>query len=80
MTMQDRIERAVAYELARFARAAANIEKAVANGRISAHDGEERIARREQEAENYIAHVRGEKRPTQRQQQPLDDPNAHKVG
>lgn len=80
MTRQERIDAAVAGELAKFARISANIEAAVEDGRISAHDGEERIARAEQSCANRIAWTKGEKRPKQRDQQPLDDPQAGVVG
>lgn len=80
MTVQERIENAVAVELAQFARASSNIEQACEDGRISEHDRDERIARLEQQTANGIAYVRGEKRPVQRTQQPLDNPTAHQVG
>jgi hypothetical protein len=53
---------------------------AVADGRISEHDGEERKARAEQWTLNRIAFIEGAPRPRQREQQPLDDPNAGAVG
>ena len=76
----SRIERAVDAELAKLARVMDNIDAAFADGRISEHDCEERKARAEQWTANVIAFTRGEPRPRQRQQVPLDDPNAGVVG
>lgn len=78
--MNARVERAVAQELADFARYSANVEQACEDGRISEHDRDERIARLEQDAANGIAWLRGEKRRPQRKRQPLDAPDAGKVG
>jgi hypothetical protein len=75
-----RVEAAVAAELARFARIESNIEAACEDGRISEHDRDERIARAEQWTANVVAHLRGEPRPKQRVSQPLDDPDAGRVG
>lgn len=77
---EQMIQRAVAAELAQFARVSENIAQAVEDGRISERDGEERTARAEQWTTNRIAFIKGEKRPRQRVNQPLDDPDAHKVG
>ena len=75
-TLQD----AVDIEAAKLARIITNIQTACEDGRISEHDRDERIARAEQRTENRIAFLKGEPRPKQRQQQPLDDPDAGKVG
>jgi hypothetical protein len=77
--MATRAENAVAYELAKYARIEANTDAAVEDGRISAHDGEERKARAEQAMRNRVAYLRGERRPVQRTRQLLDDPDAGKV-
>lgn len=68
------MERLELAELAKFARAEANIVRAGAIGRISESDRDELIARREQQLVNRLAKIRGEKRPPQRQPRPLDDP------
>jgi hypothetical protein len=80
MSKQERIDNAVAVELAKLARIQTNIDAAVADGRISAHDGSERKARAEQSVTNRIALHRGEPRPQQRTNQPLDNPDAGRVG
>lgn len=77
--MNQRVETAVDVELAELARAAANITTACEQGRISEHDRDERIARREQWTANRIAWISGEPRPPQRDNQPLDDPDAGRV-
>lgn len=77
--MSDFTDNAVAVELARLARITENIWKAWEEGRISEHDRDERIARREQWAANSIAFTKGEPRPKQRQSRELDDPDAGKV-
>jgi hypothetical protein len=74
------VEDAVNVELAEFARASANIERACEQGLISEHDRDERIARREDWAAGRIAFIRGEERPKPRKRKPLDDPDAGKVG
>lgn len=71
-----RTQRAVDTELAKCARASANIATAHEDGRISEHDRDERIARVEDWAMNRIAWITGQPRPAQRDKQPLDDPNA----
>ena len=78
--MSNRVDRALTYELTRYAKAEANIERAFEEGRISAHDRDERIARAAQWCTNRVAFIRGEPRPMQRQNQPLDDPSAGIVG
>jgi hypothetical protein len=78
-TAKQRIEASVNVELAKFTRAAGNIAAACDDGRISEHDRDERIARLEQSTANRIAFIRGEKRPPQREPEPLDDPDAGKV-
>jgi hypothetical protein len=70
---------AIAVEEAKFERAAENIAIAGASGRLSQHDVDERTARLRQRTDNRIAYLRGEKRPTQRKQQLLDDPGAHRI-
>lgn len=75
-----RVQTMIDVELAKLARATSNIEQAVADGRISERDGIERIAREEQFTLNVIAHFSGQPRPAQREQQPLDDPDAGRVG
>lgn len=77
---QERVDNAVNVRLADFARVSANIERACEEGRISEHDRDERIARYEQRIANEIAFIRGEPQPKQRVQQPLDDPDAGRVG
>jgi hypothetical protein len=75
----NRLDQAVDSELAKLARVQVKIDAAVAAGRISADDGEERKARAEQWATNRIAFLSGQPRPRQRMRQPLDDPNAGRV-
>ena len=75
----SRLEDACALELAKLERVLTNIAQAVADGRISPHDGDEREARAEQGTANRIAYLRGEPRPKQRKRQPLDDPDAGRV-
>jgi membrane-bound lytic murein transglycosylase MltF len=79
-TLNVRVQRAVDTELAALARGQANIDAAHERGQISAHDCEERKARAEQWTTNRIAYLTGEPRPPQRQQLPLDDPDAGSVG
>lgn len=67
-----RVEEAVALELAKLVRASENVAAAGADGRLSQHDVEERIARLEHTAAKRIAYLRGEPRPAMRVRQPLD--------
>ena len=80
MTGQKRIDAAVAAERAKLERATLNVAAAGATGRLTEHDVEERVARLEQATANRIAYLKGEPRPAQRKRQPLDDPNAGRVG
>lgn len=75
-----RVQKMIDVELAKLVRESANIEQACEDGRISEHDRDERIARREQWHLGVIAHFSGQPRPKQRKQQPLDDPDAGRVG
>jgi hypothetical protein len=75
-----RVQHIIDMRLAKLVRVTARIEKAVVDGRISERDGVERIARFEQSMMNEIAHFSGQPRPKQRERQPLDDPDAGKVG
>lgn len=78
--MNPRTQRAVDAEVAKLARSTANITRAWEDGRLSEHDRDERIARAESWCENRIAWITGAPRPPQRTKQPLDDPDAGKVG
>ena len=78
-----RVQRMIDTELGKLARATLNIERACEDGRISEHDRDERIARREQGAMDTIAHFSGQPRPAgadRHVSQPLDDPDAGRVG
>jgi hypothetical protein len=79
-TKEQRIADAVLDEMAKLGRIKDNIERACEMGLITQHDRDERIARWQQWTDNRIAHLRSEPRPPQRKQQPLDDPDAGKVG
>lgn len=79
MAGRSRIDQATVYELAKLHRIQANIEAAVAAGRISARDGRERCARAEQFTANRLAFIQGRPRPKQRVPRPLDDPDAGRV-
>lgn len=80
MSVQERINAAVDAEAAKFARAAQNIIKAHEDGRVNENDMIERINRAEQWMINRVAFIKGEPRPAQRTEQPLDDPDAGTVG
>lgn len=75
-----RVQNMIDVQLTKLARMTRNIEQACEDGRISEHDRDERIARAEQGIVNTIAHFSGQPRPKQRESQPLDDPDAGRVG
>lgn len=78
--MNPRVQRAIDVELAELARSTANITRAWEKGVISEHDRDERIARAEHWCEGRIAWITGAPRPPFRARQPLDDPDAGRVG
>lgn len=80
VSVQDRIDNACAVELAKFARSSTNIAQACADGRITEHDRDERIARAEYWCACRVAFISGLPRPPYRPQVPLDDPDAGTVG
>jgi hypothetical protein len=82
MTMPEnpRVTAAVEHELDKLQRIFSNLKRAADEGRITPHDHDERAMRADQWTANVIAYLRGEPRPEQRMPQPLDNPDAGRVG
>lgn len=66
MQQRERMQRAVDTEVAKLARASANITQAWEAGRITEHDRDERIARAESWCEGRIAWITGVPRQPRR--------------
>jgi len=73
MTAPTNVLRPEDIELLKLVRVTTNIEQACADGRITEHDRDERIARAEQWTANRLAWITGSPRPKQRRRFPLDE-------